>query len=879
MNRTTIFYVIMLTAGGAALWLVLSATGTVSAPPDISGEWTLHGPTENAGADTIGTAEVPTSKLRIEQSGRFARLRREHGDPRDYALSVMSPEDGGTVIELRGESDTFIFMMTPDRQAATVRHTNASGRAIELAARHTVRAGMAPASSATESGHAQATPGHRLVLVLLAGIAVILGSCQIMGRLFERIGQPKVIGEMVAGVMLGPSLFGWVWPAASQALFPADTTQYLSLLSQIGVIFFLFLIGLELDPKLLRNRGHSAVVVSHASIIAPFVLGAVLAIYLYPILFNDAPRMRFSSVALFMGAAMSITAFPVLARILTERNLHKTPVGAVTITCAAVDDVTAWCMLAFVVGFARAEGAGPAIVTAVLSVAYVGAMIFLVRPLLFRLEQMRERQGALTSDLVAIIFLLVLASAYATEAIGIHALFGAFLMGAIMPKGTLFVRELTHKLEDFTVILLLPIFFAYTGLKTQIGLLNSMDLWMLTGLIILVACVGKFGGSTLAARACGLNWRESAAIGILMNTRGLMELVILNIGRELGVITDAVFAMMVIMAVVTTFLTTPILNWVYPDRLLRAARRRPTAPDAYVVLIPVSLPRSAKPLIRLADVITGPDDDRRAIIGLHLRRAREQEAYRAAVNDDSAEEKAPLDVLVRAAHDQGVPIEPISFVAREPAADIAQVAEEQRARLILMGFHNPVLGQTFLGGTVHRVLEQAAADVAIFIDRGLHDKPRTILVPYLGSPHDRLALDTAARMGRHSGAAVTILHVTSPERHAGADAADRLKSRVLNEKSFADPTQSAPVHFKVVANADPIAAVLEHAKPFDLVVIGIAEEWGLTSQLFGWRAERIARDCPSSLLIMRKYVAPASAATPAVEPKAGPAPMHYQPDV
>ncbi len=852
MNRTTYFYVGMLAVGGITLWLTLSMSASMQAPPDISGQWVLS------------PANMPgnLTELRIEQSGRYARVGWTGGPAADYDLAAVSESPDAVHIELRGEADSFAFTLAPGQETADIRHRARDGPEREYVGRRESRETAGRETGATTTG-ARRKSAHNLVLVLLAQIAVILAACQLAGRLFERIHQPRVMGEMVAGVMLGPSLLGWFWPEAWHTLFPTGSTQFLQLFSQIGVIFFLFLIGLELDPRLLSNRGQAAVVVSHASIVAPLLLGSVLTIYLYPQLFNDSPQMRFSSVALFMGAAMSVTAFPVLARILTERNLHKTPVGAVAITCAALADVTAWCMLAFVVGFAQARGIGPALVTAALSVVYVATMLIFVRPLLIRLDRVRERQGTLTTGVIGTIFLLVLASAYATEAIGIHALFGAFLMGAIMPKGTQFVRELGHKIEDFTVVLLLPIFFAHTGLHTQIGLLNSTRLWGLTGLIILAACAGKFGGSALASRICGMNWRESAAIGILMNTRGLMELVILSIGRELGVISDAVFAMMVIMAIVTTFLTTPLLNWVYPERMLHAVRRRPAGRETFVLVLPVSLPRSVKPLIRIADVITGPDDERRAIIGLHLRRAREQEAYRAAFNDESAEDKAPLNALMEAAVAQNVPVEPVSFVTREPAADIARVAEEQGARLVLMGFHNPVLGQAFLGGTVHRVLELARTDVAIFIDRGLHEKPRSILVPYMGSPHDRLALDIAGRMGRHSEASVTMLHVTRPDRAGGPDASGELRQRVLDDRSYADPTQRAPVHFKVIAHDDPIAAVLEHAKSFDLVVIGVAEEWGLTSHLFGWRAERIARDCPSSLLIMRKHVG---------EPGTGPAP-------
>ncbi|RIK65723.1 MAG: cation/H(+) antiporter, partial [Planctomycetota bacterium] len=323
-----------------------------------------------------------------------------------------------------------------------------------------------------------------------------------------------------------------------------------------------------------------------------------------------------------------------------------------------------------------------------------------------------------------------------------------------------------------------------------------------------------------------------------------------------------------IMALVTTFLTTPVLNWVYPDRLLRGARELMAgeAEGRFGVLVPVSLPRSAPPLLRLADMITGPDNTARSIIGLHLRPAVEHEAFRAAVNDLNADRSETLDALVAQAAQEGVPVEPMSFVTRDPAADIVRIAHEQKVKLVLMGFHNPVIGQTILGGTVHRVLQGAETDVAIFVDRGMHVRPKSILVPYLGSPHDKLALEMAARMARHAKAAVTVLHVVSPEREAERT---RLGARESADKVFSDPTQPAPVTFKVVPHADPIAAVLEQAKPFDLVVIGVAEEWGLTSQLFGWRAERIARDCPSPLVIFRRC-GPQAQTAPAGDPKSMP---------
>src|SRR5688572_2360670 len=516
------------------------------------------------------------------------------------------------------------------------------------------------------------------ILTLLLQVVLILLLSRVMGLIFRWIHQPQVMGEMVAGIMLGPSLFGWLFPQAAAWVFPAESVPYLSVLSQVGVIFFLFLIGLELDPKLLRNRGHTALVVSHVSIVAPFLLGAAVALYLYPRVFNDAPSMRFSSVALFMGAAMSVTAFPVLARILTERNLHKTNIGAIAITCAAVDDVTAWCMLAFVVGVARAAGWVPGAVTAALSVCYVLFMLFVVRFFLAKLERVYERQGRLSQGVVAAIILLVLASAWVTEAIGIHALFGAFLMGAIMPKGTSFVRSLAEKLEDYTVIFLLPIFFAYTGLRTQIGLINRPELWVDTALIIGVACLGKFGGSALAGRACGLGWREASVIGILMNTRGLMELVILNIGLQEGVITTAVFAMMVIMALVTTAMTTPVLYWLFPaHRPGAAARAEAARRRAYTILIPVANPESGAALSRIAGALLSPDDGSGGgggIVALHLRRPTEHEAYRSGLPDVEVPEEQSLEPLLAEARQRNVAVEPISFVTRDVAGDIAAVA-------------------------------------------------------------------------------------------------------------------------------------------------------------------------------------------------------------
>jgi Kef-type K+ transport system membrane component KefB len=693
-----------------------------------------------------------------------------------------------------------------------------------------------------------------LLLVVQAGL--ILALSRLMGFIFVRFRQPQVMGEMIAGIMLGPSLFGLLMPHAFHQLFPEESVKYLNALSQVGVIFFLFLIGLELDPKMLRNRGHAALVISHASIMAPFLAGAVLALFLYPNLFNAMPAMRFTSVALFLGASMSITAFPVLARILTERNLHKTQIGAVAITCAAIDDVTAWCLLAFVIAVARAAGIGPGLLTACKAIVYILAMFFVVKPFLQRLQLVFDRRNVLTQNLLAVIFLLVLASSFVTEWIGIHALFGAFVMGAIMPKGTDFVRTLTEKLEDYTVVFLLPIFFAYTGLRTQIGLLDHAALWVYTLLIIFAASIGKFGGSAVAARFCGLSWREASAIGILMNTRGLMELVILNIGRDLGVITDAVFAMMVIMAVVTTALTTPILLLVHPKSAMEAdeaAQKGEARP--FTVLIPISLPSSGATLAAMAAKLSPAAEAGRKIIALHLQRIVDRDPYSVRMSEATAERSDALEPLQNVAKKLEIPVEPISFVSRDVPSDIARIARIRLADLILMGFHKPVFGATILGGTVHRVMTASDNDVAVFVDRGISAELKTVLVPYLGGKHDLLALELAGRIARNAGATLTVLHVVPPKRSASEAV---LHARSAVDRTFADPTQPIPVHFQVIEDASPVDAVIRVAKDHDLLVVGVEEQWGMQSALFGFKPERIAREATTSMLIVRKYVGPAA---------------------
>ncbi len=393
---------------------------------------------------------------------------------------------------------------------------------------------------------------------LLIQILVILVFSRMCALVLKFMGQPQVIGEMIAGILLGKSVLALMWPSGFASLFPESSMPRLYFLSQMGLIFFMFVVGLELKIADLKERASTAILVSHVSIIVPFLFGSLIAHGLYE---NYGPaNFSFSSFALFMGIAMSITAFPVLARIIQERGLTNTHLGSMAITCAAVDDATAWCVLAAVLGIVKAGTAITAVGILALAIVYVMIMLKIIKPIILKVLQPAMIDGKFTRGQLAFVFAVVLGSALVSEIIGIHALFGAFLAGAVMPQSVLLRTSLIGKIEDLCTIVLLPLFFAYTGIRTQISLLDSWSSWFICGGIIVCAITGKMVGSALAARWSGVEWRESWALGALMNTRGLMELIVLNIGYDLGILSPEIFAMMVVMAIVTTIMAGPLLS-------------------------------------------------------------------------------------------------------------------------------------------------------------------------------------------------------------------------------------------------------------------------------------------------------------------------------
>ncbi len=401
-----------------------------------------------------------------------------------------------------------------------------------------------------------------MLLSVLVALTTIMVTARLVGALFKRLNQPAVIGEVVGGILLGPSLLGRISPEAAAFLLPAEAAPFLGVISQLGVILYMFLVGLELDLKVLQSRVAVTVAISVTSIVVPFAMGAGLAWLLFERL---APAgVGFSSFALFLGVSMSITAFPVLARILGDRGLQRTQMGIVALTCAAINDAIAWCLLAFVVGVTQATP-GAAVQTVALTALYVTLMLTAGRRIMSRVVARFDSSPRIGERSLALVLVAVLLSAVATEFIGIHAIFGAFLLGAIIPHESTIAKHVTERLEDIVRVMFLPAFFAFTGLRTEIGLVTTLEDWLWCGAIIAVATAGKFGGTLLAAKAVGLDWRDSAALGILMNTRGLVELIVLNIGLDLGVISPRLFTMLVIMALVTTIMTSPVLS-----RLLRS---------------------------------------------------------------------------------------------------------------------------------------------------------------------------------------------------------------------------------------------------------------------------------------------------------------------
>jgi Kef-type K+ transport system membrane component KefB/nucleotide-binding universal stress UspA family protein len=690
------------------------------------------------------------------------------------------------------------------------------------------------------------------VTLLLVQMAAILVVSHLLGTLTRRLSQPLVIAEIIAGIVLGPSLLGRLWPGALTALFPSESLGTLNTISQTGLVLFMFLVGLEIDPRLLRDRGSAPFWIGLAGIAVPFGFGAVSGAAAFERYAGHAASPL--SLSLFLGVAMSVTAFPVLARILSERRLLGTRLGALSIGAAAVGDITAWCLLAFVVAVARAQGLHQAVWTTFLVALFLLVAVFVVRPVLKRFAaQVGERSGLSPSAALSA-FLLLLVSALFTESIGIHALFGAFVAGAILPNEGGLAASLGERMETLTVTLFLPLFFAYSGLRTDVGLLNQTSDWLFALAIVAVATAAKFGASALAARFSGSNWREAAAIGVLMNTRGLMELIVLNIGLDLGVISPTLFTILVLMALVTTVATTPILNWIYPEveriqeratvAAAPAARSAGAAP--FSLLLCVSDARSGPAMATLAAALTADAPESARLYALHLVPPSDRPSSELRPGG-MMHAGSPLGPLIQRAGQLKLDMRPLTFVSADPGADIARTADVVEADLVMLGWHRPLLVEGRLGGVVRDVLNRTRPHVAVLVDRGLTGI-RRVLVAFAGTPEDVESLRIAKRLSGTPGVEITLLHVVEPGRGA-ATGPGRTQ---IGELIGTSETQLGNVRLKVVEHASAEqAAVEEAAAGYDLVIVGMSREWGLERKGLVFRRERLLAEAQASVLAIR----------------------------
>jgi len=676
------------------------------------------------------------------------------------------------------------------------------------------------------------------IAAFFAALVTVMVVARLTGTLAVRIGQPRVMGEVVAGIVLGPTVFGALAPHLQAAIFPVDLIPVLGIVANLGLVFYMFMVGIELDPEALKGRLSQAIAISNASVAIPLVLGILVAVPTYELV---GPDHGFAGFALFMGVAMSITAFPVLARILVERRMLSRPTGATTMAAAAIDDVTAWFLIALATAISTSGSSSEVVTTIALAAAFCAVMFGAVRPLIGRVSGAYDEEGRIPAGWLAVLFAGVLLSAYATEEIGIALIFGAFVMGLIMPRRAELTEDVTRRMEDFVVIVLLPLFFVYTGLRTNIGLLDRPELWLLTGVLLVVAIAGKFAGAMIAARVSGINWRGSAVVGTLMNTRGLTELIVLNLALEVGVITEALFAALVLMALITTFMAGPMLKLLDPSNELgapvedayAAARSEAVAahpsiaiPERAILLAPQSDHGIAQ-LVVLGRLLATSEPPRELILARQVRPSRAT-AYgvRAGLQTDArllAEASAEVDAVREQLNAAGIAARSVAYISANPARDLERVAAADNIDLVLLDGRRPLIGDVVPGGEVSSLLRDAPSDVAALIAR--EDQPieigaggKPILVPFGGSDHDWAALELGAWISAASGVPLSLFGA------AGTDRETSDVSRLLGDASML-VQQFAGVTAAPLLSEPGRRAIIRSAAEASLVVVGLSAEW------------------------------------------------------
>jgi Kef-type K+ transport system membrane component KefB len=827
-GRIALVYVLLLALVAVVAVVVLRAGADRRPAAGVGGAYRI-----DRSAPCLGEAG---GRLVLDQSGQFVGL----------------DGPGGARGELRLRGDRLEGEVTCNDGRATRVAWLADGTVVsgpvggaELAATR-VAAAEAEAAAGERAPGAEETFGQ-----LMLAIAAVMLAARGVGTVAGRLGQPQVMGEVLAGILLGPTLLATVAPDVTELLFPAWVVPLLGAAADIGLAFYMFLVGLELDPRLLRERFQQAALISHASIAVPMAFGIAVALPLFELV---GPDTSFVSFALFMGVAMSITAFPVLARILAERRMLRHPVGAMAMAAAAVDDVTAWGLLALASAVA---GSGSVLAVArvvALAAAFCAVMALVGRPLLARVSRAYDEAGHVPGGWIAAIFVGVLLSSFASQRIGIAAIFGAFVMGLIMPRRADLTHDVTRRVEDFVVIVLLPLFFVVTGLRVRVGLLDRPELWLLTLALLVVAVAGKWVGAWGAARLTGFPARESSAIAALMNTRGLTELIVLNIGLELGVVTPALFTALVLVALVTTFMTGPLLRLIDPrgrltvgpeDELAAAAPAAPT-PERAVLVAPQD-GKHVDALLALAEPLARSQPARELVLARLLVPSRIATGL-AADDHELTRVAADLHRRRERLRASGLAVRAVAFTSSDPAGDLLRLAAEEPIDLILLDGRRPLLGEGVPKGAVGEVLLNAPCDVAVLVERdgaaATVDPDHPVLVPFGGADHDWAALELGAWVASVHGAPLRLLGAAGDDAGRRRDA-----SRLLGNASLV-LQQLAGVPAEPVLIEPGREGVLRAAEGAGLLVVGLSERW--RDEGLGTARAEIARNAPVPTLFVRR---------------------------
>jgi len=707
----------------------------------------------------------------------------------------------------------------------------------------------------------------QLIAAFFIAVAIVMIVARLFGLLAVKLGQPRVMGEVVAGIALGPTILGQISPALQATIFPSDILPAFGIAANLGLIFYMFLVGLELDASQLKGRITQAAAISNASVALPMMLGIAAALPLYSLL---GPDKKFVAFALFMGVSMSITAFPVLARILVERRMLKRPVGALALACAAIDDVTAWFLIALATAVAVAGSGSDVVQTIALAIAFCLVMGLLVRPLIARVSTAFDEAGHVPGVWIAVIFAGVLISAYVTETIGIALIFGGFIMGMVMPRNAGLTEDVTKRMEDFVVVLLLPMFFAFTGLRTNVGLLDRPILWYITGGLIAIAIIGKLFGAMIAARVSGFDWRASAVIGTLMNTRGLTELIVLNLALEAGVISEALFAALVLMALVTTFMAGPMLKVLDPKNTFGAPveeeledARKESALDLPGVEVPersiLVAPRSDEalaPLLSLAQPLAQSQPPRELILARLVDPPRGA-SVRGGLQTESALVQEISAELTKERHrlgEEGVVSRSVAFTSTNAGRDLARLADKEGVDLLLTDGYRPIVGEAIPLGDVKPVLLEAPCDVGVLVAReGAEIKigpDSPILVPFGGAEHDWSALELAVWLASGSGAPVRLLGA------AGQSEEGKSVSRLLGDASLVVQQISGVTTEPVVVDSG--GGILAASEGAGLLVIGLSDRW--RQEGLGATRSEIAKASKVPVVFIRRGLRPGALA-------------------